>query len=89
MEETEGEGIPGSDLLVVETTDDTTTLSAHFVRLAEKARRTGEPVAMSPMSAVDRKVVHTALGQLGDVTTLANAEIVAEIAEMAQGSTED
>ena len=27
--------------------------------------------------------------QLGDVTTLANAEIVAEIAEMAQGSTED
>jgi len=38
-------------------------------RAVAEAARTGRPVALEPMSAAERKIVHTALQDRGDVTT--------------------
>jgi spoIIIJ-associated protein len=43
-------------------------------RLAEKAVRSGRPVPVEPMSAHDRKVVHTTLADNPDVTTESEGE---------------
>jgi spoIIIJ-associated protein len=43
-------------------------------RLAEKAVRSGRPVPVEPMSAHDRKVVHTTLAQHPGVTTESEGE---------------
>jgi spoIIIJ-associated protein len=37
--------------------------------VARKAQRTGRPVAMSPMSALDRRTIHTALAAHKDIVT--------------------
>src|SRR5258706_2414539 len=38
-------------------------------RLADKARRTGRPVAADPMSPADRRVIHVALADATGLTT--------------------
>lgn len=43
-------------------------------RLAEKAIRSGRPVPVEPMSAHDRKVVHTTLADNPEVTTESEGE---------------
>jgi spoIIIJ-associated protein len=43
-------------------------------RLAEKARRTGKPVAADPMSAADRRTIHMALAEAEGVTTQSEGE---------------
>ncbi|HEX2569174.1 MAG TPA: R3H domain-containing nucleic acid-binding protein [Polyangia bacterium] len=43
-------------------------------RLADKARKTGRPVAAQPMSAADRRVMHLALADVSDVTTRSEGE---------------
>lgn len=43
-------------------------------RLAEKARRTGRPVAADPMSAADRRVIHVTLAEAEGVTTRSEGE---------------
>jgi len=43
-------------------------------RLAEKARTTGRPVAASPMSPADRRVMHLALAEATDVSTRSEGE---------------
>lgn len=43
-------------------------------RLADKARKTGRPVAAQPMSAGDRRVMHLALADASDVTTRSEGE---------------
>jgi spoIIIJ-associated protein len=45
------------------------TLESLALRSAEEAARTGERVELEPMSAAERKIVHTALQDRGDVTT--------------------
>jgi len=42
--------------------------------LAEKARRTGKPVAAEPMSPGDRRVIHVALAEAEGVTTRSEGE---------------
>lgn len=43
-------------------------------RLAEKARRTGKPVAADPMSPADRRVIHVALANAEGLTTRSEGE---------------
>ena len=43
-------------------------------RLAEKARRTGRPVAADPMSPADRRVIHLALADMPGLTTRSEGE---------------
>ena len=43
-------------------------------RLAEKARRTGKPVAADPMSPADRRVIHVALANTPGLTTKSEGE---------------
>jgi spoIIIJ-associated protein len=43
-------------------------------RLAEKAVKTGRPVAVHPMSAGDRRVMHMALADVAGVTTRSEGE---------------
>jgi spoIIIJ-associated protein len=43
-------------------------------RLAEKARRTGRPVAADPMSPADRRVIHVALADAEGLTTRSEGE---------------
>jgi spoIIIJ-associated protein len=43
-------------------------------RLAEKARRTGRPVAADPMSPADRRVIHVALANTPGLTTRSEGE---------------
>jgi spoIIIJ-associated protein len=43
-------------------------------RLADKARRTGRPVAADPMSAADRRVIHVTLADAEGVTTRSEGE---------------
>jgi spoIIIJ-associated protein len=43
-------------------------------RLAEKARRTGKPVAADPMSPADRRVIHVALAGQPGLTTRSEGE---------------
>jgi spoIIIJ-associated protein len=43
-------------------------------RLAEKARRTGKPVAVDPMSPADRRVIHVALADVEGLTTRSEGE---------------
>jgi spoIIIJ-associated protein len=43
-------------------------------RLAEKAVRSGRPVPVEPMSAHDRKIVHTTLAEHPEVTTESEGE---------------
>jgi spoIIIJ-associated protein len=45
------------------------TLESLAVRSAEEAVRTGSPVELEPMSAAERKIVHTALQDRTDVAT--------------------
>jgi len=45
------------------------TLESLALRCAEEAVRTGARVELEPMSAAERKIVHTALQDRGDVTT--------------------
>ncbi len=49
-------------------------LRALASRAAEQARRTGKPVALEPMSPVERKLVHLSLRDLGDVETRSEGE---------------
>jgi spoIIIJ-associated protein len=43
-------------------------------RLADKARRTGRPVAADPMSPADRRVIHVALAGAEGLTTRSEGE---------------
>lgn len=43
-------------------------------RMASKARDTGKPVDLSPMSAFDRRIVHMALAEQEGVTTRSEGE---------------
>ena len=43
-------------------------------RLAEKAKRTGKPVAADPMSAADRRIIHVALANTPGLTTRSEGE---------------
>jgi spoIIIJ-associated protein len=43
-------------------------------RLAEKARRTGKPVAADPMSPADRRIIHVALANTPGLTTRSEGE---------------
>jgi spoIIIJ-associated protein len=43
-------------------------------RLADKAKRTGKPVAADPMSPADRRIIHVALAELEGVTTQSEGE---------------
>lgn len=43
-------------------------------KLARKAKESGKPVAMNPMNAQDRRVVHLALQQDGELTTKSRGE---------------
>jgi spoIIIJ-associated protein len=43
-------------------------------KLAEKAKRTGRPVAADPMSAADRRVIHVALAEMAGLTTRSEGE---------------
>lgn len=43
-------------------------------KLAERAKRTGRPVAADPMSAADRRVIHVALAEVAGLTTRSEGE---------------
>lgn len=43
-------------------------------RLADKARKSGRPVAASPMSPADRRIMHMALADATDVSTQSEGE---------------
>jgi spoIIIJ-associated protein len=43
-------------------------------KLAEKAKRTGRPVAADPMSAADRRVIHVTLANMAGLTTRSEGE---------------
>lgn len=43
-------------------------------KLAERAKRTGRPVAADPMSAADRRVIHVALANMAGLTTRSEGE---------------
>jgi len=43
-------------------------------RFAERARRTGRPVPLKPMSAAERRIVHTTLAEDGGVSTHSEGE---------------
>jgi spoIIIJ-associated protein len=42
--------------------------------LAEKAKRTGKPVAADPMSPADRRIIHVALANVAGLTTRSEGE---------------
>jgi spoIIIJ-associated protein len=50
------------------------TLESLAVRSAEEAARTGSPVELEPMSAAERKIVHTALQDREDVATTSEGD---------------
>ena len=50
------------------------TLESLAVRSAEEAARTGERVELEPMSAAERKVVHTSLEARTDVETASEGD---------------
>jgi spoIIIJ-associated protein len=50
------------------------TLNRLAARLAERVRRTGEPAALEPMSAHERRVIHLALQDDPSVTTTSEGE---------------
>lgn len=52
----------------------TETLTALAMRLAERVERTGEPAALEPMSAQERRVIHLALQEHPSVTTTSEGE---------------
>ena len=43
-------------------------------KLAEKAKRTGRPVACDPMSAADRRIIHVTLANMAGLTTRSEGE---------------
>lgn len=43
-------------------------------RLADKAKRTGRPVAADPMSAADRRIIHVTLANMAGLTTRSEGE---------------
>ena len=43
-------------------------------RFAERVRRTGRPVSLKPMSASERRIIHTTLAEDGSVTTRSEGE---------------
>lgn len=43
-------------------------------KLAEKAKRTGRPVAADPMSAADRRIIHVTLANMAGLTTRSEGE---------------
>jgi spoIIIJ-associated protein len=43
-------------------------------KLAEKAKRTGRPVAADPMSAADRRIIHVTLANTAGLTTRSEGE---------------
>jgi len=43
-------------------------------KLAEKAKRTGRPVAADPMSAADRRIIHVTLAEMKGLTTQSEGE---------------
>ncbi len=43
-------------------------------KLAEKAKRTGKPVAADPMSAADRRIIHVTLANMAGLTTRSEGE---------------
>jgi spoIIIJ-associated protein len=43
-------------------------------KMAEKAKRTGKPVAADPMSAADRRVIHVTLANMAGLTTRSEGE---------------
>lgn len=49
-------------------------LQALAQRTADRVRRSAKPVALEPMSASERRVIHTALAQDQDVTTQSEGE---------------
>jgi len=50
------------------------TLESLALRCAEEVRRSGERVELEPMSATERKIVHTCLQDLEGVTTVSEGE---------------
>lgn len=50
------------------------TLTNLATRLAERVARTGEPAALEPMSAQERRVIHLALQNHADVATTSEGE---------------
>lgn len=50
------------------------TLEDMARRFAERARRTGRPVALKPMSAAERRIIHTTLAEDGGVSTHSEGE---------------
>ena len=50
------------------------TLESLALRSAEEARRTGRRVELEPMSAAERKIVHTCLADVADVTTVSEGD---------------
>ncbi len=50
------------------------SLTELALRLAEKAKKTGRPVAVDPMSAADRRVMHVALANSPGLTTRSEGE---------------
>lgn len=43
-------------------------------KLADKAKRTGRPVAADPMSAADRRIIHVTLAEIPGLTTRSEGE---------------
>lgn len=43
-------------------------------KLADKAKRTGKPVAADPMSAAERRIIHVTLAEMRGVTTRSEGE---------------
>jgi spoIIIJ-associated protein len=43
-------------------------------KMAEKAKRTGKPVAADPMSAADRRIIHVTLANMTGLTTRSEGE---------------
>jgi len=50
------------------------TLQDMARRFAERARRTGRPVPLKPMSAAERRIIHTTLAEDGGVSTHSEGE---------------
>ena len=50
------------------------TLQDMARRFAERVRRTGRPLALKPMSAAERRIIHTTLAEDGSVATHSEGE---------------
>lgn len=50
------------------------TLTKLAFRLAEKARRTGKNVSLEPMNSYERRIIHTALSDETDITTISQGK---------------